>query len=362
MLATHTLALLAAALPTPPIDRGQDPPFDEKALGAAVDAARERAGLRGVVVGVRRSGDQLVLARGNGGKDVARPLDGDTLFEIGSVTKAFTGILLAIAVARGEVQLDTPVQELLPDGVAVPAHGRAITLLDLATHRSALPRLPPNLKPKNVLDPYADYGAEQLWLGLEEIELRREVGSRYEYSNLGAGLLGQALALRAGVDYATLLRQRVLEPLEMRDTALAVTADDEPRLAQPHAEGGARCLSWRFDGLAGCGGLRSTVHDLLRFSAANLGLVETPIAEALTASHVPRGDAGGKVKVALGWHVTTWGEDDPVVWHNGRTGGYASIVMLRPKSAAAVVVLTNRSASVDELGNELMRLVCAARR
>lgn len=359
MTVSTALTLFALLAPVQDPASAQAPkPLDEAAIGAAVEAKRERDGLRGVVVGVLRGDERVVVARGDGGKGVERALDGDTLFEIGSATKAYTGILLAIAVERGEVELDTPVHELLPKDVAMPARGRAITLLDLTTHHSSLPRLPGNLRPAKALDPYAGYGAEQLYEFLSELELGRDVGAEYEYSNLGAGLLGHVLALRAKQDWYALLRERVLEPLGMRDTMLVTAEADEPRLAQPYLTGGMRGLPWTWDCLAPCGGLRSTVNDQLRFCAANLGLIETPILAALRASHVPHADAQGPVKVALGWHVTPWGDDDPVVWHNGRTGGYASMLMIRPKFRAAVVVLTNRGLSVDELGTDLMRLAC----
>src|SRR5690606_1772430 len=136
------------------------------------------------------------------------------------------------AVERGEVELDQPVADLLPDDVSVPERdGRQITLLDLATYRSGLPRLPDNLEPADPAQPYADYSAEDLHDFLSEYELQRDIGAAYEYSNLGVGLLGHVLALNAGMDYETLLRERILDPLGMDDTMLAIPEDMEDRFA-----------------------------------------------------------------------------------------------------------------------------------
>jgi D-alanyl-D-alanine-carboxypeptidase/D-alanyl-D-alanine-endopeptidase len=340
--------VLLLALPLP-AQEPAPPAIDAVAIGRLVDEARAKDGLPGVVVGVLHGKERAVVARGTGGADAAPALDGDTVFEIGSITKAFTGILLAELCARGEVTLETRVQELLPEGVTVPRRGREITLLDLATHRSSLPRIPSNLESASLLDPYAGYGPDRLHEFLAEYSLRRDVGERYDYSNLGAGLLGHALALQAKTGYEALLRERVLAPLGMRDTFLTVPAAARARLAVGHLPNGQPARSWSFDCLAGCGALRSTANDMLRFAACNLGTVETPLREVLRAAQQPRRDAEGPVRIGLGWHVTPWGEDDPVVWHNGR--------VRPPRPPPPVLVLANRAASVDALGIRILRLV-----
>src|SRR5208283_4407870 len=124
-------------------------------------------------------------------KNDKRALDGDTVFEIGSITKVFTALLLADMAQRGEVALTDPVSKYLPKGVKMPGrNGHAIMLQDLATHTSGLPRLPSNMKPKDFMNPYADYTPELLYQFLSSYELPRDPGSKWEYSNLGAGLLG----------------------------------------------------------------------------------------------------------------------------------------------------------------------------
>ena len=167
---------------------------------------------RGVVVVaglLDETGRRIVVAKAEG----AGPVDGDTVFEIGSVTKVFTGLLLAEAVSRNELKLKDPISRFLPASVKVPErNGRQITLLDLATHTSALPRLPDNLVPKDAENPYADYTVEQMYAFLRDFKPTRDIGSEYEYSNFGAGLLGHVLALQAGMNYEALVRDRICRP------------------------------------------------------------------------------------------------------------------------------------------------------
>jgi len=214
-------------------------------------------------------GGVRIVAYGDSG--LGRPLDPDDVFEIGSITKVFTGTLLAEMAQRGEVALDEPVKTLVPAGVTVPArNGRTITLEDLATHTSGLPRLPENLAPAGESDPYVDYTPQQLYDFLSSYTLTRDVGAEFEYSNEGAGLLGHLLALRAGQSYADIVRERILAPLGMTSTAVEVTAPMRERFVQGHDGDGRAVAHWNFTTLAGAGGLRSTAADMLAFAAAGL--------------------------------------------------------------------------------------------
>jgi CubicO group peptidase (beta-lactamase class C family) len=173
-----------------------------------------------------------------------------TEFEIGSVTKVFTGLLLADMIERGLVKLDTPIQELLGDSIKAPEGERAITLVDLATHSSGLPRMPSNFDPKDSGNPYADYTVEQMKKFLEGYKLARQPGAKSDYSNLGVGLLGHALALKAGTSYEALVRERICTPLAMEDTRITLTDDQRARLASGHdADGNSQanwdCRLWR---------------------------------------------------------------------------------------------------------------------
>jgi CubicO group peptidase (beta-lactamase class C family) len=264
--------------------------------------------------------------------------DGDTLFEIGSITKAFTGTLLALEVADGKLALDDPIRKHLPSEVKVPA--KEITLLQLATHRSGLPRLPDNLAPKDATNPYADYGVEDLYHGLETCKLRRDPGTGYEYSNLGMGLLGHVLERRSGRSYEQLVVDRICGPLKMTDTRITLSEDQKRRLAPGHLPTRKVVPNWDLPTLAGAGALRSTANDLLRFLEANLR-------GAYAAAHEPRAP-----NIGLGWHLLPG-----AVWHNGGTGGYRSFAAFDPKGNHAVVVLGNATSDTDALGNALLKVL-----
>lgn len=320
-----------------------------KILVSRVDEHKQAVGL---VVGIVESGEKRVVVHGRRAAGDAKPLDGDTVFEIGSITKGFTGILLADMARKGEVALDDPAQKYLPEGVKMPQKGeKAITLRDLSTHRSGLPRLPSNLKPADKMNPYADYGAAQLYEFLNGHTLRREPGEAYEYSNLGAGLLGHLLARRAGKGYEALLRERVLDPLGMKDTRITLTEGMQARLAQGHGMQLEAVKNWDLDVLAGAGALRSTANDMMRLMEAMMG-GKGPLAESIRMAVSERRPAAPKLAIGLGWHM--WEGDREIVWHNGGTGGYRSFAGYAAKTGKAVVVLSNAAISADDIGLHLL--------
>jgi CubicO group peptidase (beta-lactamase class C family) len=307
----------------------------------------------GIVVGILDAGGRRAVAYGDGPN--GRPLDGDTVFEIGSVTKVFTSALLTDMVRRGEVKLEDPVAKYLPETARAPSkNGKAIRLLDLATQTSGLPRLPGNMAPKDPKNPYADYTVERMYDFLSRYELPREPGEKYEYSNLGVGLLGHVLARRAGKSYEELLRERIFEPLGMKETAIVLTTELRARLAPGHDASGAAASNWDFLALAGAGALRSTVNDMLKFLAANLDPGDAALPAALRETHnVRRATGMPELDVGLGWHVFhRFGTD--LVWHNGGTGGYHSWIGFVEKKRAAAVVLCNSSSDIDDIGLHLL--------
>jgi D-alanyl-D-alanine-carboxypeptidase/D-alanyl-D-alanine-endopeptidase len=311
----------------------------------------------GIVVGVIEPAGSRVVAYGMLARDDKRPLDGDTIFEIGSVTKVFTSLLLSDMAQHGEVALTDPVSRYLPAGLKLPERGgRSITLEELSTHTSGLPRLPTNLAPRDPANPYADYTTEQLYQFLSNYPLTRDIGAQYEYSNLGGGLLGHALARRAGTDYETLVRARICDPLRMTSTRITLTPEMKTRLATGHDSAMDPVSSWDMPALAGAGALRSTANDLLIFLAANLGYTESPLAPAMAAMLKVRRPTGVPgLEIALGWHVFVQA-DREIVWHNGGTGGYRSFIGFDPKSRVGVVVLSNAetTAGVDDIGRHVL--------
>ena len=245
----------------------------------------------GLAVGLLAGDESLVLGYGKVARDDDRTPDGHTVFEIGSVTKVFTAALLAEMAGRGEVGIDQPVAELLPPGVRMPSRrGEPITLAHLSEHTSALPRLPGNLWPTvtDQKNPYRDYQVSHLYEYLSKARVGFPPGTGAAYSNLGAGLLGHVLALRAGLPYDELLAARILRPLGLTDTGVALSADQASRLAPGHDAMGKPTSNWDLPTLAGAGALRSTADEMLSFLRANLDPPETPAGAALRACHAPR--------------------------------------------------------------------------
>ncbi|MGH9475799.1 MAG: serine hydrolase domain-containing protein [Terriglobales bacterium] len=316
-----------AAKPQPPV------PLDK--LQPLLDAHLEPlVGSDGLVVGVWQRGAEKMFAYGT-----AAP---DSLFEIGSITKPFTALALAQMVEQHQLTLEEPVRQLLPPG-SLPAAppGGPITLMDLATQHSGLPRLPPNLLPgADPTDPYARYGSKQLLAYLAQQGLVRPANAPFLYSNFGFGLLGFVLAQHAGISYAELIQREVTGPLGMRNTFVVVPAAEHGRLLAGHSASGKAVSNWHFEALAGAGALRSTAGDLLTFLAAQM---HPPAAgtlpRALALTHTLRADGPPGMQVGLGWLYTPHSK---TYWHDGGTGGYSSFALFRPDADFAVVVLYNR--------------------
>jgi D-alanyl-D-alanine-carboxypeptidase/D-alanyl-D-alanine-endopeptidase len=317
----------------------------------------------GLVVGlVDRTGTRVVSYGTTDRKNNQR-VNGDSVFEIGSITKMFTTLLLADMVGRGEVHLDDPISKYLPDSVKVPTrNGREITLLHLATHTSGLPREPDNFAPLwwrlCFFCPggdgtyYSRYSVEQMYAFLSNYKLKRDIGAESEYSNYAVALLGQILARRAGMDYVTLVRTRITQPLGMTDTVLRPTPEMQTRLTAGHHESLKFAADWPFsDTLAGAGGLRSTTNDLLKFAAANLGLSPSPLLAAMQRSHertdTPKGDIG------LGWNIANPFDAD-IRQHGGSSLGYRSFLGMDLKRRRGVVVLSNTRHDIEDIGMHLL--------
>jgi serine-type D-Ala-D-Ala carboxypeptidase/endopeptidase len=318
-------------------------PLPERVEKAAQD--RIAAGIHQTLVfGVVDGDHSEVVAFGT--LDGGKAPDGDTVYEIGSITKTFTATLLAQAVLAGRMTLDTPVAQLLPDFKIPSRGGLEITLGELATQHSGLPRLPTNMLPKDAADPYADYDATKLKAFLAEYELPRDPGAAYEYSNLGFGLLGYALAQSEHTAWGALTGERILASLGMTMSGTALSDAMRAHLAAGHDDTGTAVNNWDFDALAGAGAIRSTANDMLRYLKANMGIDQSPLAAAMKLAQQPRSDFTKTIRIGLAWMTTRKG----IIWHNGGTGGYRSFLGFTADGRRGVVVLSNTAVDLDDLG------------
>ena len=271
-------------------------------------------------------------------------------------------------VVRGEVKLDDPLADLLPEGITLPQKGeRPITLQDLAEHRSGLPRLPPNFwrtANRTPGNPYVLFTREKVYESLADWKPEYEPQECYEYSNYAYAILGNVLAAKKGKTYEELLGERVLGPLGMSETRTVLEGPLLERLAPPHDAEGKRTTNWDLStGFAPGGGLRSTLDDMLKFAVASTGNLEQvdqahreTLDKAFILAQTPQAEGVSGRQIGLGWNYHT---DQKFHWHNGQTGGYFSMFVLDRDNRIAVVILSNSfNAIPDALA---VRILMAAR-
>lgn len=346
------LCLLAAVSLSPAAENNLDDSAIKAILRERIEVAKKAVA---IVVGIVDERGAHVVSCGRFERDSGREVDGNTVFEIGSATKVFTTALLQDMVERGKMKLDDPVAKYLPKSVQMPSRdGREVHLLDLATHTSALPRMPDNFAPKDPHNPYSDYSVAQMYACLSGCKLTRDIGSKYEYSNLGMGLLGHVITLKAARSYESLVVERICRPLKMENTRIKLDAKLKARLAPGHTETLEPQANWDLPTLAGAGALRSTIHDLLKFLSANLALTQSSLTPTLRKTHTIRfHGAAPDLDMALGWHVgSKFGGE--IIWHNGQTGGYHSFIGFDPAQRRGVAVLSNAANSIDDIALHLL--------
>jgi serine-type D-Ala-D-Ala carboxypeptidase/endopeptidase len=304
----------------------------------------------GVAIGVIDHGERRLFTYG-----AARA---DSIFQIGSITKTFTGLALAQLAAQGKVRLDDPIRPILFPDPAAGAAGTEITLLDLATHRSGLPSVPENLDPKDVSNPFADYDRVALHSYLASHGTAKPADGKYLYSSFGIALLGYTLAQRTGVPYAQLIKTEITTPLRMDHTAFALSPDQEQRLIQGH-DGSLNPLdagngdSGMFEAAVGA---KSTAGDLLTYLDANLhperyaagaapGSSAATLPDAIAIDHQPRGAVDQNAQVAFSW---LYDVKSGRFVHGGTTPGFTVHVEFSPTEDRGIVVLYNRMDEIPE--------------
>jgi len=306
------------------------------------------------------------------------PPDSRSLFEIGSITKTFTATLLAQMVLDGSISLEDELESLLPEGeVKVPDwNGSRITLEQLATHSSGLPKkpqgsgqaFPPAYDP---YDPYAAYTTEFVYDYLSSYcTLLFEPGTRYAYSNTGMGLVGHVLGLVDGSSYEEVLRREILDPLGMNETSLFLSEDQIQYLAPGHDENRDSVRNYHAqDVFQGAGFLKSSLHDMLIYLKAQMGLMSTPLRDAMALTHQSHFEVGGvtyddregsyELSIGLAWHIDVLPEGYTFQWHGGRTNGYMACMTFDAEAKTGVVILCNQSyaGAVVRFGEDVLKAV-----
>ncbi|MGN7889854.1 serine hydrolase domain-containing protein [Dyadobacter endophyticus] len=318
----------------------------------------------GVIVGVIKDGKRQLFSYGEkepGGREQISPT---SVLEIASITKTFTAIALADMHLRGELNLDDPIEKYLPLHVKIPSfNGKKITLRHLANHTSGLPRLPSNMD-DDAYNPYIGYSEQKMYEFINSYTLGREPGSKFEYSNVGYGLLGQILSLRSKLSYEEMIKRNVLKPLGMQHTTVSFTEAQRSNLVSGH-HGNKAVESWSKymeNILQGTGSLISSLDDMLIFLEANMISTGNPLKEAMRLTHQHTFSHKGDYQdgIGLGWTLVAFDQKN-YIWKNGGNGGYTSFIGFDRSSKTGVVILSNSSMNPDpfqtQMGFEILRAV-----
>ncbi|MFM8912998.1 MAG: serine hydrolase domain-containing protein, partial [Flammeovirgaceae bacterium] len=294
----------------------------------------------GIAVGIFENGKTTFFTFGLADIDSKQTVTSKTLFEIGSITKTFTCTAFANSIVRNEMGLEDLAQRHLPDNVILPQkNGKQITLLQLASARSGLPRLAGNFSPADPRNPYVDYTEKELFQFLSNAELNNEPGAQYEYSNLGMGFLGYLVAKKRGISYAKLMKDVITGPLDMKQTFVGGERNDKLLATGYTDKSKMKAWTWTDQSvLTGAGGLVSNAEDMVKYLVAQFNTTEPSLKKTFELARQERAPAGNLTnQIALGWHLI----DHKYVWHNGGTGGFRSFAGFDPENKRAIIILTN---------------------
>jgi serine-type D-Ala-D-Ala carboxypeptidase/endopeptidase len=312
---------------------------------------------KSIIVGiVDVNGRQIFSAGVKDDKSLQKP-DENTIYEIGSIGKLFTALAMAEMSLKNELNYNDPISKFLPKTVKTPTrNGKEISLLNLSTNRSGLPRLQFNLDPKSLDDPWSDYTVSQLYEYVSSVELNRDINSKWQYSNIGFGLLGHILSLVAHKDYETMVKQKICIPLKMKNTCVKFSPKQFPNAATGYSEYGKQVNGWSWGNqtLAGSGSLRSTANDLLNFAAANIGLFKTDLIQAMELTHINQGKKDGNDGfVTMGWTIMSE-DNQQILWKDGGTFGCRSFIGIDKKNKYGIVILSNTDNPVTDIGLHIL--------
>jgi CubicO group peptidase (beta-lactamase class C family) len=282
---------------------------------------------KSIIVGIIDANGRHIYAEGKLSDKDPRLPDGNTIYEIGSITKVFTSLLLADMSLKHLLNLNDPISKFLPKSVKTPTkNGKEISLLSLSTHRSGMPRFPYNVDPKNLDKPYVDYSVNKLYEYISNFEPPYDIDSKWRYSNVGYGLLGNILTLVAHKDFEPLITEEICKPLNMNNTVISLTANQKSNLAIGHAESGTSVGLTDLGAIEAGGALRSNVNDLLSFAEANLSLIKTDLLPAMELTHILQAKKDGNdTYTTMGWTLVN-DDGKNLLFKDGGMPGYTSFL------------------------------------
>ncbi|WPU93027.1 serine hydrolase domain-containing protein [Mucilaginibacter sabulilitoris] len=326
----------------------------DKAVEQVARPYIQKANTVGLSIGILKDGKITTYNYGETVKDNGRLPTSNTIFEIGSITKTFTAALLAYYTNEGKVKLTDPITKYLPDSVSANKSLSGITLLMLSNHTSGLDRVPGNLdiKPGDELNPYKTYNKQQLFAFLKTCKVNNPPGSRYDYSNLGVGLLGTILSQVSGKTFEQMFADVICKPLLMQSTAQHLSVARQANFATVYNESGNVTPAWDFDVLAPCGALRSTINDLLIYARANMIPATDKLGKAFELTH--QITFSKDAKMGLAWHIILV-DGVEYYFHNGGTYGSSSFLAFNTQKNLAIVILSNAAESTDAIGTEILK-------
>jgi CubicO group peptidase (beta-lactamase class C family) len=300
-------------------------------------------------IGILKEGKTYFYNYGETKKANGKLPSSKNLYEIGSITKTFTGILLAKAVTENKIKLNDPVNKYLPKNIPLISFGDdTLKIVHLSNHTSGLPPLPDNFDTTDLTNPYRNYDEKKLLEYLKHASLSRKPGQKFEYCNLAVGLLGYIIQQVNKMPFDKMVSTFITSKAGMTDTRQLLTKKDSTLFMQGYDESFFPQSQWDFKALTAAGSLRSNTEDMLKYAALNLKAPDDKMQKVIDLSHVQTFDAGDQ-KIGLNWFMQNWGWGQ-LLFHGGATGGYRSLLAINPKTGNAIILLSNTGVSNDEVG------------
>ena len=309
----------------------------------------------GLSIGVIHDGVTEQFFYGSVNKNSSDLPNPETMYEIGSVTKTFTSLLLAHTINKGKLKGDADIRKYLPGTYPdLEYKGQPITLLNLANHTSGLPRIPANLMMQpgfDLNDPYKNYTEEMIWEYLRTFKLDTLPGTVESYSNLGVAVLGLILEKVYHKPLEELMHEYITALFKMPNTRYAIATAEAKNIAKGYdSKSGKEAPSWTMNAFQGCGGLHSNLADMMQYLSANMQEKNADIALTHKATYTY-----SSPQVGISWMLSTAQGGHNIIWHNGATAGYTSFCGFIKETSVGIVVLNNSGNNVDELAMEILR-------